>query len=101
MLKRSLKLLLKLPLIDFALRKHKKVESFVSGLLQSTVIHNYMLFMFFSLLAKNNLSPLFVSVVIVVVDFKREISCYLNSFILIQEEFLYYSCKHFVLHYSI
>ena len=36
-LKRSLKLLLKLPLIDFALRKHKKVESFVSGLLQSTV----------------------------------------------------------------
>lgn len=36
-LKRSLKLLLKLPLIDFALRKHKKVESFVSRLLQSTV----------------------------------------------------------------
>ena len=36
-LKRSLKLLLKLPLIDFALRKHKKVEYFVSGLLQSTV----------------------------------------------------------------
>ena len=100
-LKRSLKLLLKLPLIDSALRKHKKVESFVSGLLQSTVIHNYMLFMFFSLLAKNNLSPLFVSVVIVVVDFKMEISCYLNSFILIQEEFLYYSCKHFVRHYSI
>ena len=37
MLKKSLKLLLKLPLIDSALRKHKKVESFVSGLLQSTV----------------------------------------------------------------
>ena len=100
-LKRSLKLLLKLPLIDSALRKHKKVESFVSGLLQSTVIRNYMLFMFFSLLAKNNLSPLFVSIAIVVVDFKREISCYLNSFILIQEEFLCYSWILFMLHNSV
>ena len=94
-------MLLKLPLIDFALRKHKKVESFVSGLLQSsTVIRNYMLLKFYSLLAKNNLSPLFVFA-IVLVDFKREISCYLNYFILIQEEFLYYSCIHFMLHYSI
>ena len=57
-LKRSLKLLLKLPLIDFALRRHKKVESFVSGLLQSTVIRNYMPFMFFSLLAKKQLESL-------------------------------------------
>lgn len=57
-LKRSLKLLLKLPLIDSALRKHKKVESFVSGLLQSTVIRNYMLFMFLFFVSKKQLESL-------------------------------------------
>ena len=51
-------MLLKLPLIDFALRKHKKVESFVSGLLQSTVIRNYMLFMFLFFVSKKQLEYL-------------------------------------------
>ena len=99
--KEEFKIAVKIALDRFRFEETQKGRVLCLWVVAKYRIRNYMLFMFFSLLAKNNLSSLFVSVAIVVVDFKREISCYLNSFILIQEEFLYYSCIHFMLHYSI
>ena len=79
-LKRSLRLLLKLPLIDFALRKHKKVESFISGLLQSTV-YVIICFSCFFFVSKKQLESLVSVGCDCCCTFQRKISSFLNFFL--------------------